>query len=435
VPIVGTSPESIHLAEDRGAFGQVLADAGLPAPAWGVATDYDAARAITARIGYPVLVRPSFVLGGRGMGIVYDDDQLRAWAAKTEGAVLVDRFLEDAVEIDVDALYDGTELYLGGVMEHIEEAGIHSGDSACALPPITLGARDIRRIRESTERIANGVGVLGLLNVQYAMKDDVLYVLEANPRASRTVPFTSKATATQLAKAAARVMLGTSIATLRAEGMLAATGDGADLPPSHIAVKEAVLPFGRFPGTDTVLGPEMKSTGEVMGIARTFGEAFAKSQSAAYGPVPVKGRVFVSIANRDKRAMVFPVKRLADLGFEVVATEGTADVLRRNGVDVTTARKFSEGGETIVDRILAGEIDLIFNTPWGNGTRVDGYEIRTAAVAKNVPCITTIQGAAACVQGIEAMVRGDMEVRPLQEYHATMPRDLGAPSRPGQGGT
>jgi carbamoyl-phosphate synthase large subunit len=435
VPIVGTSPESIHLAEDRGAFGQVLADAGLPAPAWGVATDYDAAVAITARIGYPVLVRPSFVLGGRGMGIVYDDDQLRAWAAKTEGAVLVDRFLEDAVEIDVDALYDGTELYLGGVMEHIEEAGIHSGDSACALPPITLGARDIRRIRESTERIARGVGVLGLLNVQYAMKDDILYVLEANPRASRTVPFVSKGTATQLAKAAARVMLGTSIATLRAEGMLAPEGDGADLSPSHIAVKEAVLPFGRFPGTDTVLGPEMKSTGEVMGIARTFGEAFAKSQSAAYGPVPVKGRVFVSIANRDKRAMVFPIKRLADLGFEVVATEGTADVLRRNGVDVTTARKFSEGGETIVDRILAGEIDLIFNTPWGNGTRVDGYEIRTAAVAKNVPCITTIQGAAACVQGIEAMVRGDMEVRPLQEYHATMPRDLGARGRPGQAGT
>jgi carbamoyl-phosphate synthase large subunit len=420
VPIVGTSPESIHLAEDRGAFGQVLADAGLPAPAWGVATDYDAAVAITARIGYPVLVRPSFVLGGRGMGIVYDDDQLRAWAAKTEGAVLVDRFLEDAVEIDVDALYDGTELYLGGVMEHIEEAGIHSGDSACALPPITLGARDIRRIRESTERIARGVGVLGLLNVQYAMKDDILYVLEANPRASRTVPFTSKATATQLAKAAARVMLGASIASLRAEGMLAREGDGADLSPSHIAVKEAVLPFGRFPGTDTVLGPEMKSTGEVMGIARTFGEAFAKSQSAAYGPVPVKGRVFVSIANRDKRAMVFPIKRLADLGFEVVATEGTADVLRRNGVDVTTARKFSEGGETIVDRILAGEIDLIFNTPWGNGTRVDGYEIRTAAVAKNVPCITTIQGAAACVQGIEAMVRGDMEVRPLQEYHEAL---------------
>jgi carbamoyl-phosphate synthase large subunit len=423
VPVVGTSPESIHLAEDRGAFGKVLADAGLPAPAWGVALDYESARAITERIGYPVLVRPSFVLGGRGMGIVYDDEQLADWVTRNagHGAVLVDRFLEDAVEIDVDALYDGTELYLGGVMEHIEEAGIHSGDSACALPPITLGRRDIRRIRESTEAIAKGVGVRGLLNVQYAMKDDVLYVLEANPRASRTVPFTSKVTAIPLAKAAARIMLGETVADLRAEGLLAREGDGADLPPGcHIAVKEAVLPFGRFPGTDTVLGPEMKSTGEVMGIARTFGEAFAKSQSAAYGPVPVKGRVFVSIANRDKRAMVFPIKRLADLGFEVVATEGTADVLRRNGVDVTTARKFSEGGRTIVDQIHDGEIDLIFNTPWGNGTRVDGYEIRTAAVARGVPCITTIQGAAACVQGIEAMARGDMEVRPLQEYHRAL---------------
>jgi carbamoyl-phosphate synthase large subunit len=425
VPVVGTSPESIHLAEDRGAFGKVLAEAGLPAPAWGVALGYDVARTITERIGYPVLVRPSFVLGGRGMGIVYDDDQLRDWVDRNwvqgHGSVLIDRFLEDAVEIDVDALYDGTDLYLGGVMEHIEEAGIHSGDSACALPPITLGARDIRRIRESTEAIAQGVGVRGLLNVQYAMKDDVLYVLEANPRASRTVPFVSKVTAVQLAKAAARVMLGTSIADLREEGLLRRTGDGADLPPDcHVAVKEAVLPFGRFPGTDTVLGPEMKSTGEVMGIAKQFGEAFAKSQSAAYGPVPVKGRVFVSIANRDKRAMIFPIKRLADLGFEVVATEGTADVLRRNGVEVTTARKFSAGGRTIVDQIHDGEIDLIFNTPWGNGTRVDGYEIRTAAVAKNVPCITTIQGAAACVQGIEAMVRGDMEVRPLQEYHAAL---------------
>jgi carbamoyl-phosphate synthase large subunit len=421
VPVVGTSPESIHLAEDRGAFGRVLAEAGLPAPAYGVADGYEAAREITARIGYPVLVRPSYVLGGRGMGIVYDDAQLAEWAAKTTGEVLVDRFLEDAVEIDVDALYDGTDLFLGGVMEHIEEAGIHSGDSACALPPITLGARDIRRIRESTEAIARGVGVRGLLNVQYAMKDDVLYVLEANPRASRTVPFVSKVTAVPLAKAAARVMLGETIASLRASGVLPASGDGADLPPGcHIAVKEAVLPFGRFPGTDTVLGPEMKSTGEVMGIARTFGEAFAKSQSAAYGPVPVKGRVFVSIANRDKRAMIFPIKRLADLGFEVVATEGTADVLRRNGVEVTSVRKFSEGPGNVVDLILAGEIDLIFNTPWGNGTRVDGYEIRTAAVAKNVPCITTIQGASACVQGIEAMVRGDMDVRPIQDYHAAL---------------
>jgi carbamoyl-phosphate synthase large subunit len=426
VPIVGTSPEAIHLAEERGAFGRVLAEAGLPAPRHGVATSYPEAKAVADDVGYPVLVRPSYVLGGRGMEIVYDDEMLRAYIDRAteispEHPVLVDRFLEDAVEIDVDALYDGAELYLGGVMEHIEEAGIHSGDSACSLPPVTLGRRDIARIRESTEAIARGVGVRGLLNVQYALKDDVLYVLEANPRASRTVPFTSKATAVPLAKAAARVMLGATVAELRAEGLLPARGDGADLPPGcAISVKEAVLPFNRFQGADTLLGPEMKSTGEVMGIDAVFGTAFAKSQAAAYGSLPVKGRVFVSIANRDKRAMVFPVKRLADLGFEVVATEGTADVLRRNGVTVTTVRKFSEGPGNVVDAIHAGEIDLIFNTPFGVGTRRDGYEIRTAAVAKGVPCITTIQGAAACVQGIEALVRGDIGVRSLQEYHAVL---------------
>ncbi|HVF18879.1 MAG TPA: carbamoyl-phosphate synthase large subunit [Mycobacteriales bacterium] len=428
VPIVGTSPEAIHLAEERGAFGQVLREAGLPAPRHGVATSYDEARAIAEEVGYPVLVRPSYVLGGRGMEIVYDDEMLvgyieRATAVSPEHPVLVDRFLEDAIEIDVDALYDGTELYLGGVMEHIEEAGIHSGDSACALPPITLGRKEISRIRAHTEAIAKGIGVLGLLNVQYALKDDVLYVLEANPRASRTVPFSSKATAVPLAKAAARVMLGASIDDLRAEGMLPPreAGDGADLPPDgHIAVKEAVLPFARFPGTDTTLGPEMRSTGEVMGISLQFGEAFAKSQSAAYGSLPVKGCVFVSIADRDKRAMIFPIKRLADLGFDVLATEGTADVLRRNGVVCTTVGKFSEGGESVVERVLAGEVDLIFNTPFGVGTRRDGYEIRTAAVSRGVPCITTIQGASACVQGIEALVRGEIGVRPLQEYHGVL---------------
>ncbi len=428
VPIVGTSPEAIHLAEERGAFGALLREAGLPAPRHGVATSYDEARAIAEEVGYPVLVRPSYVLGGRGMEIVYDDTMLvgyieRATAVSPEHPVLVDRFLEDAIEIDVDALYDGTELYLGGVMEHIEEAGIHSGDSACALPPITLGRKEIARIRSHTEAIAKGIGVLGLLNVQYALKDDVLYVLEANPRASRTVPFSSKATAVPLAKAAARVMLGASIDSLRAEGLLPPreAGDGADLPPDgHIAVKEAVLPFARFPGTDTTLGPEMRSTGEVMGISLQFGEAFAKSQSAAYGSLPVKGCVFVSIADRDKRAMIFPIKRLADLGFDVLATEGTADVLRRNAVVCTTVGKFSEGGESVVDRILAGQVDLIFNTPFGVGTRRDGYEIRTAAVSRGVPCITTIQGASACVQGIEALVRGEIGVRPLQEYHGVL---------------
>jgi carbamoyl-phosphate synthase large subunit len=424
VPIVGTTPEAIHLAEERGAFGRVLDEAGLPSPKHGMATSYDQAKEIADAVGYPVLVRPSYVLGGRGMEIVYDDAMLtgyidRATAISPEHPVLVDRFLEDAIEIDVDALYDGTDLYLAGVMEHIEEAGIHSGDSACALPPITLGKSDLARIRISTEAIAHGVGVRGLLNVQYALKDDVLYVLEANPRASRTVPFVSKATAVPLAKAAARVMLGATVAELRAEGLLPAEGDGGTLPyDAPIAVKEAVLPFGRFRGVDTVLGPEMKSTGEVMGIDAVFGTAFAKSQSAAYGSLPTKGRVFVSVANRDKRAMLFPVKRLADLGFEVLATEGTADVLRRNGVQATVVGKHSEGqGDDVVPMILRGEVDLVFNTPFGVGPRLDGYEIRTAAVMQGVPCITTIQGAAACVQGIEALVRGDIGVRSLQEHH------------------
>ncbi len=432
VPIVGTSPEAIHLAEERGAFGQVLAAAGLPAPAHGTATSYEETLEVAARIGYPVLVRPSYVLGGRGMEIVYDEQMLhdyiaRATEATPEHPVLVDRFLDDAVEIDVDALYDGHELYLAGVMEHIEEAGIHSGDSACALPPITLGHAEIDRIRRSTESIARGVGVHGLLNVQYALAGDVLYVLEANPRASRTVPFVAKATSVPIAKAAARIALGTSIADLRAEGLLPAVGDGGTLPiGAPIAVKEAVLPFGRFHGVDTVLGPEMKSTGEVMGIDADFGTAFAKSQTAAYSSgLPVRGRAFVSVANRDKRSMVFPVKRLADLGFEILATEGTAEVLRRNGLTATLLRKQHHGrgpgGEpTTVDAIHAGEIDLIVNTPYGVGSRLDGYEIRTAAVARGVPCITTVQGLAATVQGIEALLSGEIGVRSLQEWAADL---------------
>ena len=428
VPIVGTPPEAIHLAEERGAFGRVLHDAGLIAPKHGTARSYAEARAIAHEIGYPVLVRPSYVLGGRGMEIVYDDDHLagyidRATEVSPEHPVLVDRFLDDAIEVDVDALYDGTELFLGGVMEHIEEAGIHSGDSACALPPITLGRGDIARIRAATEAIARGVGVRGLLNVQFALAGDVLYVLEANPRASRTVPFVSKATDVPLAKAAARVMLGTTIAQLRIEGLLP-QGDGADLPfDAPICVKEAVLPWSRFRGVDTVLGPEMRSTGEVMGIDHSFGTAFAKSQEAAYGALPTKGRVFVSVANRDKRHLVFPVKRLADLGFEVLATDGTAEVLRRNGVNATVVRKNSEGrgpnGEpTVVDRIHAGDVDLIVNTPFGNsGPRLDGYEIRTAAVLRGVPCLTTVQALAAAVQGIEALRGGEVGVAPLQEHH------------------
>ncbi|MCI3225172.1 carbamoyl-phosphate synthase large subunit [Streptomyces sp. NP-1717] len=432
VPVVGTSPEAIHAAEDRGAFGRVLAEAGLPAPKHGTATTFEEAKAIADEIGYPVLVRPSYVLGGRGMEIVYDEVRLSSYIAESTEIsptrpVLVDRFLDDAIEIDVDALYDGTELYLGGVMEHIEEAGIHSGDSACALPPITLGGFDIKRLRASTEAIARGVGVRGLINIQFALAGDILYVLEANPRASRTVPFTSKATAVPLAKAAARISLGATIAGLREEGLLPAGGDGGTLPmDAPISVKEAVMPWSRFRdihgrGVDTVLGPEMRSTGEVMGIDSVFGTAYAKSQAGAYGPLPTKGRAFISVANRDKRSMIFPARELVAHGFELLATSGTAEVLRRNGINATIVRKQFEGtgpnGErTIVQLIHDGEVDLIVNTPYGTGGRLDGYEIRTAAVARGVPCLTTVQALAAAVQGIDALNHGGVGVRSLQEH-------------------
>ncbi len=439
VPIIGTAPEAIDAAEDRGLFGQVLAAADLPAPKYGLAHSFDQAREIAAEIGYPVLVRPSYVLGGRGMEIVYDDGALanyiaRATEVSPKHPVLVDRFLDDAIEIDVDALYDGQDLYLGGVMEHIEEAGVHSGDSACSLPPTTLGDEVIDRIRTSTLGIAKGVGVQGLINIQYALAGDVLYVLEANPRASRTVPFVSKATGVPLAKAAARLAAGATIAQLRDEGMLRVTGDGGDSwQGSPIAVKEAVMPFNRFrsiDGTqvDTVLGPEMRSTGEAMGLDVDFGIAFAKSQFAVSGPLPTQGRVFVSAANRDKRHMIFPVKRLADLGFEILATAGTASVLRRNGIQVTEVRKHSQGAgpqgeKTIVQALLDGEVDLVFNTPHGLSTdgrpRYDGWEIRTAAILRNVPCITTVPGLSAAVQGIEAQRAEEIGVRSLQDWATT----------------
>ncbi|MFN8197248.1 MAG: carbamoyl-phosphate synthase large subunit [Nakamurella multipartita] len=436
VTILGTSPDAIDLAEDRDRFGTLLREAGLPAPAYGMAVSFPDAQAVASTIGYPVLVRPSYVLGGRGMEIVYDEPSLadyisRATEVSADRPVMVDKFLDDALEIDVDALCDGTEVYLGGVMEHIEEAGIHSGDSACVLPPITLGRSDIAKVRAHTEAIALGVGVRGLLNVQYALKDEVLYVLEANPRASRTVPFSSKATAVPLAMAASRIMLGATIAQLREEGMLPASGDGGTLPVgAPVAVKEAVLPFHRFrradgSGVDSLLGPEMRSTGEVMGVDTSFGPAFAKSQTAAYGSLPTKGTVFVSVANADKRSMVFPVKRLADLGFKIVATEGTAEMLQRNGMDVEVVAKYFQdrgtGEGTVVDLIRAGKIDLVINTPYGqSGPRIDGYEIRTAAVAADIPCITTVAGAAAAIQGIEALTRSDVGVAPLQVLHSRM---------------
>jgi carbamoyl-phosphate synthase large subunit len=422
----------------------VLTQAGLPAPKFGTAYSAPEAVEVAHEIGYPVLVRPSFVLGGRGMEIVYDDETLSQYVSRATALskgmvsgghpVLVDRFLDDAIEIDVDALFDGDELFLGAVMEHIEEAGIHSGDSACVLPPVTLGHTEIEQVRASTEALARGIGVRGLLNVQFALAADVLYVLEANPRASRTVPFVSKATAVPLAKAAARIMLGASIAELRTEGMLPAV-DGTHLPAgTPVAVKEAVLPFKRFITVDghvvdSVLGPEMRSTGEVMGLDDDYGTAFAKSQSAAYaGGLPDRGTVFVSVANRDKRAMIFPVKRLVDLGFTVLATEGTAEVLRRNGVESAVVRKHSEGtgpsGElTIVQRILAGEVDMVVNTPSGRDARADGYEIRAATTSMDRPIITTVQQLAAAVQGIESARDGLLSVRSLQE-HAALLRTL-----------
>lgn len=435
VPVVGTSPEAINNAEDRGVFGKVLAKAQLPAPDFGTATSYAEARDVAAQIGYPVLVRPSYVLGGRGMEIVYDEASLenyieRATELSEDHPVLVDRFLDSAIEIDVDALCDGEEVYLAGVMEHIEEAGIHSGDSSCALPPMTLGPEDIDKVRESTKALAHGIGVKGLINVQFALKDDILYVIEANPRASRTVPFVSKATGVPLAKAAARIMLGASLQDLRAEGMVPTTYDGGSLPLDHpIAVKEAVMPFKRFrrpDGTplDTLLSPEMKSTGEVMGLADNFGAAYAKAETAAFGCPPRDGTVFVSVANRDKRTLIVPIQRLASMGVKLVATAGTAQMLRRNGIDCEVAYKASEirsgnvEGKSIVDQITEGDIDLILNTPAGSaGARHDGYDIRSAAISVGIPAVTTVQGITAAVQGIEALRGDELTVRSLQELN------------------
>ena len=429
VPVLGTQPEAIDLAEDRGEFGRVLDQAGLRAPKHGTATTYAEAETIAESIGYPVLVRPSYVLGGRGMQIVYDNAQLRSYMdSATEVSptrpVLVDRFLEDAVEIDVDALFDGEDLYIGGVMEHIEEAGIHSGDSACVLPAITLGENVLTRVRSATRAIAEGTGVRGLLNIQFAIAADVLYVIEANPRASRTVPFVSKATGKQLAKAAAKIAVGDTIASMRGT-LLEAEGDGSyvnlDRP---VAVKEAVLPFRRFRDTDgrvvdSILGPEMRSTGEVMGIAPTFPVAFAKAEMGAGASLPTQGRVFVSVADRDKRAAVLPVKKLIDMGFEVICTEGTAAVMARYGIETVAMKKYFElqdGERSILDDIAERKIDLVVNVPSGRQERADGYEIRAAATAAPLPILTTTAEFAAAVSAIEAIRTADFGVASLQDW-------------------
>jgi carbamoyl-phosphate synthase large subunit len=434
VPILGTTPESLDLAEDRGAFSKILEQAGLLSPANGTAINLEEAKDVAQRIGYPVLVRPSHVLGGRGMEIVYEPEGMVGYFGRIEGQaivgmehpLLVDRFLDDAIEIDIDALYDGVELYVGGVMEHIEEAGIHSGDSSCTLPPITLSDSQIRRVRDATELIAKGVGVRGLINVQFGLAADVLYVLEANPRASRTVPFVSKALGITLAKAASLVMVGKSIRELKAEGHLPAVDGVVSLAGDPISVKEAVLPFKRFATpdgkyVDSLLGPEMRSTGEVMGIDVDFPTAFAKSQAAAGSALPKSGKIFVSVADRDKPQMLLPIRRLAQLGFEILATEGTAQILQRHGVSATSVRKHSQGpsetlGPTIVELITAGKVDVVVNTPTGAAARRDGYEIRAATTAADKPIFTTIAQLSSAIGSFESVIAGPFSVRSLQEY-------------------
>lgn len=439
IPILGTSPDAIDAAEDRERFGQVLATAGLSAPAYGTAMSPEQAKEVARDIGYPVLARPSYVLGGRGMQIIYSEQEMDEYLARDDirltdasrrpAPLLIDRFLDDATEIDVDALYDGAELYLAGVMEHIEEAGIHSGDSACILPPLTLSQSMLARIREATEAIAAGVGVRGLINIQFALLHDTLYVIEANPRASRSVPFVAKATGLAIARLAALIMTGQSIAELREAGMVPHK-DALDFPVAWpTAVKEAVLPFERFTTregqvVDSLLGPEMRSTGEVMGMGETFPIAFAKSQRAAYGGLPSSGTVFVSVGDRDKGGVFHPVSQLVDLGFTVLSTSGTADVLRRYGITSTVVRKESEGRgpddePTVVDLIRSGEIDMVLNTPNHQGARRDGYSIRAAATAAGIPIVTTTEEFAAAAAAIKTrMEDGEFTVCSLQDYDA-----------------
>jgi carbamoyl-phosphate synthase large subunit len=432
IPVLGTSADSIDLAEDRERFLKLCEDVGIAQPKGGMASTPEAARAVAVRLGFPVLVRPSYVLGGRAMQIVFDTDSLDAAMAEmaTEGSlgregglsaerpVLIDRFLEDAIEVDVDALRDaGGEVVIGGVMEHIEEAGVHSGDSACAIPPQTLDAATVATIEENTRVLAGALDVRGLLNVQYAVKDGQVLVLEANPRASRTVPFVSKATGVPLAKVAARVMLGASLAELRDEGLLRPPAGGG-----HIAVKEAVLPFDRFPDVDTVLGPEMRSTGEVMGIDRSFGLAFAKSQIASRNRLPRSGTVLFSLADRDKPSGMVVARRFAELGFGIVATAGTAAALEAEGlIAEAVIGKLTDGdganGLDAVELLSSGKIDLVVNTPRGRGPRADGAHIRRTATARGIPCVTTVAAALAASAGIVEWSRREPEVRSLQEYH------------------
>ncbi|MGA2705959.1 MAG: carbamoyl-phosphate synthase large subunit [Isosphaeraceae bacterium] len=426
VPIIGTSPESIDLAEDRERFRLVIERLGLRQPPNASATRCEEARRIAERIGYPVVVRPSFVLGGRAMEIVYDQHSLdrymtEAVEASPEHPILIDKFLEDAIEVDVDAVCDGARTIVGGVMEHIEEAGIHSGDSACAIPPFSLPESIIAELKTQTYALAQALEVRGLMNIQFAVKDGEIYVLEVNPRASRTVPFVSKATGLNLAQVAARVMVGRSLEN---------QGVTTEPIPSYVSVKEAVFPFAKFPGVDIVLGPEMRSTGEVMGIDTDFASAFAKSQLAALSRLPLRGTVFVSVAERDRQAVVPISRRLSTMGFRLIGTSGTVGTLLQHGIDITTIRKIREGRPNLLDHLANGTIDLIVNTPSGKGARTDEGRIRASAVSHGVPCITTIAGARAAIAAMERLREGKLNVYALQDLLSKVGARLTTPILP-----
>ncbi len=431
VPLLGTSVDAIDLAEDRGRFGALLDRLGYAAPPYGTARNFDDAVARAQEVGFPLLVRPSYVLGGRAMEIVYSAEGLADYLRREVGwdptpgvigrEIFLDRFLENAVEVDVDALCDGKDVWIGGIMQHVEEAGVHSGDSACVLPPHSLGGEMLDEIREATRGIALGLGVVGLLNVQFAVHPGGrLYVIEANPRASRTVPFVSKAVGVPLAKMACRVMLGERIADLELpEDPLAC---------EHVSVKEAVMPFDRFDGADAVLGPEMRSTGEVMGIARDFPTAFAKAQAAAGAPLPTSGTAFITVTDADKAGAFGVAQILHDQGFRIVATRGTADAIARMGVPVTGLNKIGEGSPHVVDWIERGDVDIVINTPTGSGARTDGWEIRRAAVARGIPCLTTLSAGVSAARAIaRARSGGEPPVLSLQELHRPAPAPDEAP--------
>ncbi|HET9161921.1 MAG TPA: carbamoyl-phosphate synthase large subunit, partial [Solirubrobacterales bacterium] len=414
VPLLGTPVDAIDLAEDRGRFGALLRRLGIEHPPYGTALSAEEATVIAEEVGFPLLVRPSYVLGGRAMEICYSNEDLNAYLAAhvkadQEHPLLLDRFLENAIEIDVDALADGGEVHVAGIMQHVEEAGVHSGDSACVLPPLSIGEEMLEQIRATTTQIALELGVVGLINIQYGIAGGRLYVIEANPRASRTVPFVSKAIGIPLAKVAARLMLGEKLADL----------DLPEPPSGHVSVKEAVLPFARFAGVDSVLGPEMKSTGEVMGIAADFPTAFAKAQAAAGVLLPTQGTVFITVTDTDKPAATQMAARFHDLGFDVIATGGTAQSISSMGIPVTRINKIGEGSPHVVDLIRERRCDLVINTPTGSGARADGQAIRTAAVRHGIPSVTTMTGASAAVRAIAAQKQGEPAVLSLQEVHGT----------------